>query len=49
MKVGIKAKQPNTNKLMKDWGLAPILSIYFNVRPVWIKIKLFGIRPKIIK
>lgn len=44
-KVGTRAKNPKNNKVKKCFGLIPILSIYFNVSPVWIKIKLFGIKP----
>ncbi len=45
IKVGIKDKQPKTNKVINALGLTPILSIYFKVNPVWMRIKLFGIRP----
>ena len=45
IKVGINAKKPRTNRVIKFLGLMPILSIYFKVKPVCIRIKLFGIKP----
>lgn len=47
MKVGINDKNPRHSKVINAFGLTPILSISFKVNPVWIKMKLFGIRPKI--
>jgi hypothetical protein len=48
IKVGIKEINPSIISVMKCFGLIPIESIYFNVKPVWINIKLFGIRPLLI-
>ncbi len=45
--VGINDKKPKANRVIKALGLTPILSISFKVSPVWIKMKLLGIKPEI--
>ena len=44
-KVGIKARNPKNSKVSMLFIFMPMVSISLRVKPVWIKIKLFGIRP----